>query len=79
VVGDALYGAARQTRAGGKPPPLGRNLLHAARIAFVHPRSGETIQVRAPLPAELREYLARLAGALALPGSAIDAALRGYL
>ena len=80
VVGDTLYGAPRQARAGREIlPPLGRNFLHAARIAFEHPRSAEPVEVRAPLPAELRAYLERLAAALGRAPAAIDAALRGYL
>lgn len=80
VVGDTLYGAPRQARAGRLTlPPLGRSFLHAARIGFLHPRSAKSVEVRAPLPKELREYLERLAGTLGLGRSAIDAALRGYL
>src|SRR5712692_4791565 len=80
VVGDTLYGAPRQVRAGREIlPPLGRNFLHAARIAFEHPRSAKPVEVRAPLPAELRAYLERLAAALGPAPAAIDAALRGYL
>jgi len=80
VVGDTLYGAPREPRVGRLTlPPLGRNFLHAARIAFAHPRRAAPVEVRAPLPAELRAYLERLAGALGLAPGAIDAALRGYL
>ena len=80
VVGDTLYGAPRQVRARRQLlPPLGRNFLHAARIRFLHPRQGQPVEVRAPLPAELREYLERLAAALGFSAAAIDAALRGYL
>lgn len=66
VVGDTLYGAPAQERAGGRLlPPLERNFLHAARIAFEHPRTGKHMEFRAPVPAELHFYLeelARLAG-----------------
>ncbi len=80
VVGDTLYGAPRHPRAGRQTlPPLGRNFLHAARIRFQHPRRAGTVEVRAPLPSELRAYLEPLAGALGLGSSAIDAALRPYL
>jgi len=80
VVGDTLYGAPREVRAARESlPPLGRNFLHAARIALVHPRTGRPLVVGAPLPAELREYLERLTLALGAPGGSIDAALRGYL
>lgn len=80
VVGDTLYGAPRQPRAGSRAlPALGRNFLHAARICLVHPRHGGPVDVTAPLPQELRTYLARLAEAIGEASSRIDAALRGYL
>lgn len=81
VVGDTLYGAPRQVRAGGKSlPPLGRNFLHAARICFEHPRrEARSVDVRAPLPPELREFLQRLAEALRVAASAVDAAVSQYL
>lgn len=80
VVGDTLYGAPQQVRVARQSlPALGRNFLHAARIAFEHPRRGERVEVRAPLPAKLREYLGQLVAALGLDPGAIDAALRAYL
>ncbi|MGH9687027.1 MAG: RluA family pseudouridine synthase [Candidatus Acidiferrales bacterium] len=80
VVGDTLYGAPRQERVGfAMLPELGRNFLHAARVAFSHPRTRERIDVRAPVPAELRQYLAALAQAMKVEHSAIDAALRPFL
>ena len=80
VVGDTLYGAPRQARASRQTlPPLGRNFLHAARIRFVHPRRAGAVEVRAPLPPELRAYLEQLAEALGVRPAVIDAALRSYL
>jgi 23S rRNA pseudouridine1911/1915/1917 synthase len=80
VVGDTLYGAPRQERVGSALlPELGRNFLHAARVAFSHPRTGEPVDVRAPLPAELRSYLATLAVALKFNQASVDAALRPFL
>lgn len=77
VVGDTLYGAPRVVRAGSAAlPPLGRNFLHAARVRFIHPRSGEPVEVRAPLPPELRGYLRQVAQALGIGHASIDAALR---
>src|SRR2546426_10445855 len=73
VVGDTLYGAPRQVRAGRETlPPLGRNFLHAARIGFQQPRRAERIEVCAPLPQDLRDYLRRLEAAL---GSGAGASL----
>jgi 23S rRNA pseudouridine955/2504/2580 synthase len=39
---------------------LKRMFLHAARLAFVHPATGEALQLEAPLPAALAAYVARL-------------------
>ncbi len=52
VVGDRVYGIPE--------PLLGRQFLHAAELAFPHPFTGERLETRAELPAELREYLAGL-------------------
>jgi 23S rRNA pseudouridine1911/1915/1917 synthase len=40
---------------------LGRPALHAAALAFDHPRSGQRMLFRAPLPDDLRRLVARLA------------------
>jgi 23S rRNA pseudouridine1911/1915/1917 synthase len=80
VVGDTLYGAPRQEKIGQTPmPPLGRNFLHAARIAFEHPRTGQRVDVRAPLPKELVAFLHALGAALGEKAARIDAALRDFL
>lgn len=80
VVGDTLYGAPRQERVDSELlAPLGRNFLHAARVAFDHPRTGKRVEVRAPLPAELRDYLAALGRAAKADPASIDALLREYL
>jgi len=80
VVGDTLYGAPREPRAGRRSfPLLPRNFLHAARIAFSHPGTGRWTEVRAPLPRELRGYFSQLAAALGWRAAEIDAALAPYL
>jgi 23S rRNA pseudouridine1911/1915/1917 synthase len=80
VVGDTVYGAPREERIGKIIlPELNRNFLHAARLAFAHPRTGKPLEFRAPLPPELRSYLAALAQASATPLATIDAPLRPYL
>ena len=80
VAGDTLYGAPKNPGVSGAAmAPLGRPFLHAARLAFAHPRSGSRVEARAPLPAELRRYLDAVAGAAGVPVAEIDAALRGYL
>jgi 23S rRNA pseudouridine1911/1915/1917 synthase len=55
VVGDTLYGAAKQES-------LGRYFLHAHRIRFRQPSSGEEVVVVSPLAKELEEWMAGLAG-----------------
>jgi 23S rRNA pseudouridine1911/1915/1917 synthase len=52
VAGDPLYG-----RAGDLG--LERQFLHAARLAFPHPMTGEPVDVASPLPAELQSALDR--------------------
>jgi 23S rRNA pseudouridine1911/1915/1917 synthase len=80
VVGDTLYGAASQLRLGKTTlAPLERNFLHAAKLGFAQPRTGEWIEVRAALPRELREFVASLCDASGESPSRIDAALEGYL
>jgi len=65
VVGDALYGAPREMRARrghatdeGAAISLSRNFLHAAQLEVAHPRTGERIALKSPLPAELQAFLA---------------------
>jgi 23S rRNA pseudouridine1911/1915/1917 synthase len=56
VTGDPEYGT---------PGLLGlrRQFLHATRLAFAHPVSGERVEVDSPLPADLREALERATAA----------------
>jgi 23S rRNA pseudouridine1911/1915/1917 synthase len=80
VVGDTLYGAASQIRIGKLAlPSLGRNFLHAAKLGFTQPRTGEWIELRAPIPQNLRDFLQQLAGAAGESPARIDAALAPYL
>jgi 23S rRNA pseudouridine1911/1915/1917 synthase len=80
VVGDTLYGAAPQLQIGKRTlGALGRNFLHAAKLGFSQPRSGAWIDLQAPLPQDLREFLHQLADAAGEPPSRIDAALAPYL
>jgi len=80
VVGDTLYGAPRNPPAGTRNlPALERNFLHAARIGFSHPSSGAWVEVRAPLPADLRLYFGHTAAILGWRAAEIDAALAPYI
>jgi len=76
VVGDTLYGgpgqltdqaasqAATSKAARRKAEPerlrLGRNFLHSARLEFVHPKTKKLLELEAPLPGELEEFLVKL-------------------
>lgn len=80
VVGDTLYGAPKHPRVAGEVlPPLGRNFLHAARIAFTHPRTGNRLELAAPLPDELVSYIKSLGQATKTEPPLIDAALKEFL
>jgi 23S rRNA pseudouridine1911/1915/1917 synthase len=80
VVGDTLYGAAPQLRIGKATlPPLGRNFLHAAKLGFAQPRTGAWIELRAPVPQELREFLQHLSAAAGESPERIDATVAAYL
>lgn len=66
VVGDTLYGAPHVVRLTKEPNveplELERNFLHAARLAFVHPRTEEEMEFEAPLAEELVEFLEKIKG-----------------
>src|SRR5829696_9509517 len=65
VVGDETYGGGRDKTL---PDPglrarvaaLGRQFLHAERLGFHHPSTGEWLGFTAPLPPELSEFLGAL-------------------
>lgn len=54
VAGDATYGATRRDL------DVPRTFLHASRVTFTHPTSGERLTVKAPLPEDLATVLERL-------------------
>jgi 23S rRNA pseudouridine1911/1915/1917 synthase len=62
LLGDALYGGTRR----GAPSlravqsSLGRQALHAWRLAFPHPRTGKRRTFEAPVPADLQAAMAAL-------------------
>ena len=57
VAGDTLYGAPAKVEG---YPPLGRYFLHAHRIRFRQPSTGQELSVESPLPGELKAWLAGL-------------------
>jgi 23S rRNA pseudouridine1911/1915/1917 synthase len=72
VVGDVLYGAAREIHAAGAKKKgtspsvdavsLPRNFLHSAELVLQHPRTGERIALKSALPVELESFLEKLEG-----------------
>ncbi len=53
IEGDPAY-------AGRGPHLIDRQALHAWKLAFVHPRTGETVRFESPLPADFRALLGEL-------------------
>ena len=49
VAGDATYGH--------PAPGLDRHFLHAHRLAFDHPRTGNRLKLESPLPNDLQTFL----------------------
>ena len=79
VGGDTLYGAAQIVRVCKRTlPPLPRTFLHAAFLGFTHPTSGDWVEVRAPLPEDLRVYFRQVAASLGWRDAEISAALAPY-
>ncbi|MBE5317331.1 MAG: 23S rRNA pseudouridine(1911/1915/1917) synthase RluD [Xanthomonadales bacterium] len=71
LLGDPLYGGGLKLPKAAAPEfvealrAFKRQALHAERIAFAHPRSGETVDVEAPRPTDLQALLDALAVDLA--------------
>lgn len=59
VVGDDTYGGGGGRRLVDLPPR--RHFLHAAWLRFRHPARGQDIELRSPLPQDLRRALAAIA------------------
>ncbi len=67
VVGDTTYGGTRtpSSRRAAARDALGsltRPALHAARLGFTHPATGERVDFAAPLPEDIQSILERLRG-----------------
>lgn len=65
VVGDETYGAGRDntiqdTRLRARVRSLNRQFLHAEKLGFTHPKTGEFVKFELPLPKALAELLASL-------------------
>lgn len=64
VAGDPVYGTGTSRRG---PDDLERLFLHAWRLVFAAPATGDLIRLEAPLPPELESVLERLRGTLVPP------------
>lgn len=65
IVGDKVYGEKqnkRLSRLTGVEAP--RQMLHASRISFSHPKTGRRIKVEAPLPEDFRAVMQTLKASL---------------
>jgi 23S rRNA pseudouridine1911/1915/1917 synthase len=69
ILGDKVYGQrrmerARKSAASALLTACPRQLLHAAKLSFVHPTTSEVMRFRAPLPTDMEELISLLAGAI---------------
>ena len=61
IIGDDIYGNRQQLRAGLTPEQrqaiqsFPRQALHAYKLGFIHPETGESIELTAPLPQDIVE------------------------
>ena len=60
IVGDEAYGSAEWNKKLLRSDGVRRPLLHAYETEFVHPFTGETVLIRAPVPADMSGVLKRL-------------------
>lgn len=58
IVGDEKYGGRKVVRLDHRWCP--RQFLHAARISFIHPKTGEKLEFESPLPEDLEKALSFL-------------------
>lgn len=54
ILGDTVYGAKKPV------PGLNGQCLHAVGLRFIHPRTGEAVELTCPLPEEFRRVLKKL-------------------
>ena len=57
LLGDSAYGWKANSRMRKEP---GRVMLHSARICLTHPKSGKTLDLKAPLPADFKAQIKAL-------------------
>ena len=70
VVGDATYGGKKRWKEAPLPEvrallePLPRQMLHAWKLAFMHPRTGQWMSFESPMPKDMASVLQSLRGLL---------------
>jgi len=89
LVGDGVYGAAEKAKLKKSDPALGRlagrQMLHAWRLAFVHPETGEEMRFEARMPKDFWRTLLlasrrmQRVGVVGLPGSGKSAVMKMLL
>ena len=57
VVGDNIYG---RKRSPDLPAPVSRQLLHAWKLSFTHPRTGQVMTIEAPWPEDIKSLIGAL-------------------
>jgi len=68
VVGDATYGGKRRWKDLAQGPmqdlirAIRRQMLHAWKLSFVHPRTGQLMSLKSPLPKDMASVLESLRG-----------------
>lgn len=73
IVADSMYGARKITmgdlfKTDDPTPVIGRFALHAHRLEFRHPISGQEMKLQAPLPDDFQRLLETLRRRTAMPG-----------
>jgi 23S rRNA pseudouridine1911/1915/1917 synthase len=65
VAGDTVYGGDRRVPPGAREAiaSLSRPALHASRLSFTHPATGEPISFESPLPEDIEDAMSRLRAA----------------
>lgn len=59
IVGDGSYGNRATNRNFLMTEKIERQLLHAWKLTFLHPKTGETITIEAPLPEDMKRVISR--------------------
>ena len=65
IVGDPIYAGRRAVKRLHRDVyalirPLGRQMLHARQLAFIHPSHGTPVCLKAPLPYDMKQLIAQL-------------------